>query len=1135
MQRRPKCITDCVHVRKLRRPLILKFVDDSGARLGLLGIARSRFRIQNQAMARPIAAHCLRRPSRSTATLEGAQVVLHRASPGLAKTTRPRIGAVIARERLFRELDENRSASCTWISGPPGAGKTALLASFVSDRAMGCLWHQIDTDDADPSAFVGSLARGAQAALGSHHAKRLPPYTPDAAFSLPTFARRFFRELFALAPGLMLVLDDYHEAPLHCPLHDIVRAAIEQTPLNAHITVLSRSHPPPALARGLTSGEVRSLSWEQLKLTAEEVARMAAIHGVVLDARAAAQWLDRCGGWAAGLRLLLRPKTPTDLRVTGEESPTVLFDYFGEEVFRKLPKALQSQLFSLAVLPRVPADAVNELAGAASVEAQLSAMVEQSLFTTVSAEGPPTYRFHPLFRDFLLHRAARELAPDDLLGRRHRGAHALQARGLTDEAAQVLIDAQSWGRLSQLVLDQAPRLMSQGRHTTLGNWVGHIPAEQVQQDPWLLYWLGASQAGHDPVAGRASLERAFELFAFKDDRSGRLLAWSAAVDCIFHIYTDLGQLDLWIATLESMLAADPQFPSPSVEAKVTFSMFVALSFRQPQHPALALWRRRLVVVAATAPDPMFRLLARLHLTVDRIWHGDMPEAGVELDKLKAEAGNSPLSPFVKLVSHLSHSTYALYAGEVERCFEEVENALSTAESSGIHIWDAVLLGQGAALALSHGDLPRGRAFALKRSSIINAAHAEQQSLHHTIEAWSCWLGGERATALAHVRLGLDFSHRMGLPHFNATYLVANAVVSFECGAQDAALKQVREGRSLGELTRNPMIVWMADLLEAYMRLRRGEDAIALIENCMTLGRKHGYRHFFFWPRHAAAVVCLEALVRGIHVDDAIELIVKGQLPAPLEAIDMERWPWSLKIFTLGRFSILVNGQPLRFKGKAQHGPINLLKVLIALGSRDVAERKLIDALWPDADGGAGEQSLATTLSRLRKLIGLHTIKRQDGRLNLEPTLCWVDCWALERALGANVMTLTPQALGATIGRLYHGHFLQADADAPWALHLRERLHVNVLARLNQSARGALSQGHVALATRLYELGLQVDDLVEDFYVGLIRCHMHSGQASYAVTIYRRCQRMLAKRLGVMPSEKTTRLYLAAIEGKTTAR
>ena len=121
-------------------------------------------------------------------------------------------------------------------------------------------------------------------------------------------------------------------------------------------------------------------------------------------------------------------------------------------------------------------------------------MATQNLFTTVGGEGPPTYRFHPLFREFLIHRAARDLAPAEMLEARHRAAQALLARGLIEEAAQVLIDAQSWDRLSQVVLGQAPGLMSQGRHGTLRNWLDRIPAARMQDDPWLLYWLGASRA-----------------------------------------------------------------------------------------------------------------------------------------------------------------------------------------------------------------------------------------------------------------------------------------------------------------------------------------------------------------------------------------------------------------------------------------------------------------------------------------------------------------------------------------------------------------------------------------------------------------------------------------------------------------
>ena len=1040
-----------------------------------------------------------------------------------AKTTLPRSSAVFLRERLFREFDGNRSFACTWIAGPPGSGKTALVSSFVSERSLPCLWFHVDADDADPAAFFAHLAAAAQSNLGGA-AKGLPRFTPDAAFSVPSFARLFFRALFAAVPTLTIALDDYHEAPIACSLHDIIRVAIEQAPAGAHFAVASRTRPPPALARLQANGAVRSLSWDQLMLTQEEVIGIASTQGVTLDRRAAGELHERCGGWVAGLRLLLKSSTTPSAHLAHDGSRTLLFDYLGQEVFRKFHEALQSHLLHLAFLPQIPAGLVNGLVGSPTAERQLAALAEENLFTTVIGGVLPTYRLHSLFRDFLIHRAERELPKDEVLQRRHRAADALQTCGLIDEAAEVLTDAKAWDRLGEMVRAHAPQLMSQGRQVTVERWLTRLPAKRLEDDPWLLYWLGTSRSMRDPYSGRASIEAAFELFARRQDRRGILLAWSGVVDCIFHIYANLRQLDEWIARLESLMAADASFPTPEIEARVTFSMFVVLSFRQPQHPQLPVWRTRLEAMAAVAPDPVFRVSSRLHLCVDRIWQGDMHAAGDKLRMLTYEAASLPTSPIVELMVELANSTYALYAGEVGRCFESIERALETAESSGIHIWDKVLLGQGAILALSHGSLDRGRAFAQRRSAVVRPMDDEEQGLGHLIEAWSSWLGGRQAEALAHVRLGLDISPRMGLPHFNAVENLGMAVVSFEFGEHEAALRQVDVGRALGVQTRNPMLVWMADLIEAYMRLRRGEDASELVTSGMTAAKKHGYRHFFFWPRMAVAAVCFKALELGVEPDYANVLIERWHLAPPPEALQSDLWPWPVKVSTLGTFSVVVHGTPISFKGKVQRAPLNLLKALIAFGGREVAESSIIDALWPDAEGGRGEQTLATTLSRLRDLVGDDVITRQGGRLTIAPNECWVDCWAFERLLNSAV---ADSKLVAGVRRLYAGPFLRGD-DAAWALHLRERLREALVKKLSTAAAAALTADRIELARAIYDAGLEVDDCVEAFYYGQIQCHIVGGQASLAVTTYRRCQRTLLTRLGVPPSPATTRLYLSAI-------
>ena len=155
------------------------------------------------------------------------------------------------------------------------------------------------------------------------------------------------------------------------------------------------------------------------------------------------------------------------------------------------------------------------------------------------------------------------------------------------------------------------------------------------------------------------------------------------------------------------------------------------------------------------------------------------------------------------------------------------------------------------------------------------------------------------------------------------------------------------------------------------------------------------------------------------------------------------------IYTLGRFEVLLNGEPLRFKGRAPVRPLELLTALLAAGEGGVSAGRLADQLWPDADGFDAYRAFTTTLHRLRRVLGCHdAVRLSAGRLSLDTQICSVDAWAFERALRG---AIDADAIEAVLDA-YTGPFM-ADDQNHWAIATRERLD-DLIARKSRRGKAA---------------------------------------------------------------------------------
>ncbi len=187
-----------------------------------------------------------------------------------------------------------------------------------------------------------------------------------------------------------------------------------------------------------------------------------------------------------------------------------------------------------------------------------------------------------------------------------------------------------------------------------------------------------------------------------------------------------------------------------------------------------------------------------------------------------------------------------------------------------------------------------------------------------------------------------------------------------------------------------------------------------LRQALAVGKPRDYLSFPLWRLRCWRGVQHRAEA-DIEPDFVARLIKERSLELDAANSALLDWPWPLRVQTLGQFRVFRDGEPIAFTGKAQRRPLDLLKVVIACGGRDVSEERVIEALWPRIDGDSAHQSFTTTLHRLRKLLGTErAIQLSDGKLTLDGRLIWLDTWAFEQIIVRNTQALRPKPDEATI-------------------------------------------------------------------------------------------------------------------------
>lgn len=1043
----------------------------------------------------------------------------------LAKISPPRLFGVAARERLFALLDQNRGRPLIWISGPPGSGKTTLVASYLEARPCPAIWYQIDPGDADPAALFVYLSQAAVNVL-KREEPSLPRFVAEHFSDLTGFARLFFRAFFAQLPdGLVLVLDNYQDVAESAPLHDIISQAVAEVPPGSSILAVSRMEVPRQFVKRVADNAVAHIGADSLQLNLDEV------RAVCRERQVTDEWLlkalhQQSAGWAAGITLMLERLRHSD--GASQELPTdtreSVFNYFASLIFDREPETTRHILLSIALLPRVTPALAIELSACVEAPELLEDLYRRRMFTDRRPAPEAVYQFHALFLGFLRKRCREALPPQDFAALLARTATALDKAGEIDAAMELWIESHNWALAARVIRHEASGLLNSGRRQTLQQWIESIPEPVRATEPWLVYWLARAQLQNRIEDGMAGLQRAHALFVANNDARGRLECLCALLTGASAWHRALDQIDPWLDELLEEMSGIAESPSPDIELRVWGVLCITLFHARPWHPLTVQAYQKVQQLLPRCNDPGVALEAAVSAFVVSGFCGDFDCGDRIARQTEAFARRDSANPTVSAWWFARLGYLRFIDARYEESIEYLDQARRIAESNGLQsviptitLWRYTVEYRMLGWSAANPTLAAVEAMPQPDSLIARALVSLFQARR------ACCRGHyEEAVRLAALAHETAMRTRSCLEELILCLCIAD--VFLEAGQLEDARPLLRHARGLIE--RAPSYdCWMAAqvFLEAQLAIMEGKerDAISLLRQSLALARKANRRYFLRIAMDRALLPLFErALSEGIEVDLVRELIRTFRLVPTKRAPD--NWPWPVKIVTLGRFEVLVNDAPIRFARKTPRKVLLLLKAILAQGGRDVPEQALCDALWGDEEGDAASHALDITIARLRKLLGTpDAIVQQGGKISLDSKRCWVDAWAFEANLA--------KAVDRPLLDLYGGAFLPEDTAEPWSVAMRERLRGKFIHALSSCGDVLESSGDLEGAVQSYLRGIDADPIVEVFHQRLMRCYERMGRRTEAISAFRRMKQTLSVLLGVPPSEASQRLFQVLLQ------
>ena len=390
-------------------------------------------------------------------------------------------------------IDATRGSECrvVGVTAPAGYGKTTLLAQWARSEDRRVAWVSLDRYDDDPAILLTVLASAfAQVTPGQENL--VADVGGLCVNALGRAAPRLASAFRSSTDPFVLMVDDLHE--LGSPAsQDALGVAISGIPAGCQLVAASRSE-QPHLPRLRASGDAIELTQGDLALDVAGAEQVFAGANVSLSPEAAVQVTERTEGWPAGLYLaavIAGHSRSEALTVSGDDR--YVADYLYRESFVLLTKRMQRFLRRTAVLDQMCAPLCDAMLGESGSQERLQSLEATNAFLVPLDRRREWFRFHALYREFLLSELRRRAEPEAIMKLHLRAADWYESNGSPARALEHLLNTTERDRCVQLLTALVLPTYSAGQMSTVERWLGTWASPRSRSIRRSLSWPGGSR------------------------------------------------------------------------------------------------------------------------------------------------------------------------------------------------------------------------------------------------------------------------------------------------------------------------------------------------------------------------------------------------------------------------------------------------------------------------------------------------------------------------------------------------------------------------------------------------------------------------------------------------------------------